>query len=99
MSRLVLSLKERKRDTFSIWIFRPQSIDLPNKPPNTISDPDPPEVEVLESRQEYHPTLKQRQLSVGCNVTADPSPDVNWMRGRLVLSTHDTKVEVMMISR
>ena len=72
----------------------PWTIDLPNN-----SFPDPPEVEVLESRQEYHPTLKQRQLSVGCNVTADPSPDVNWMRGRLVLSTHDTKVEVMMISR
>ena len=54
---------------------------------------------MLESRQEYHPTLKQRQLSVGCNVTADPSPDVNWMRGRLVLSTHDTKVMIMVICR
>ena len=54
--------------------------------------PDAPEVEVLASRREYHPKLKQRLLSVGCNVTADPSPDVNWMRGRLVLSTHDTKV-------
>ena len=54
---------------------------------------------MLESRQEYHPTLKQRQLIVGCNVTADPSPDVNWMRGRLVLSTHDTKVRIMVISR
>ena len=56
--------------------------------------PDPPEVEVLDSRREYHPKLKQSQLSVGCNVTADPSPDVNWMRGRLVLSTHDTKVKI-----
>ena len=59
---------------------------------------DPPEVEVLESRREYHPKLKQRQLSVGCNVSADPSPDVNWMRGRLVLSTHDTKVTMISIS-
>ena len=50
---------------------------------------------MLESRREYHPKLKQSQLSVGCNVSADPSPDVNWMRGRLVLSTHDTKVIIM----
>ena len=56
--------------------------------------PDPPEVEVLDSRREYHPKLKQSQLSVGCNVTADPSPDVNWMRGRLVLSTHAPKVKI-----
>ena len=53
---------------------------------------DPPEVEVAEAMREYHPKLKQRHLSVSCNVTADPSPDVNWQRGRLVLSTHDTKV-------
>ena len=33
---------------------------------------------------------------ISCNVSADPSPDVNWQRGRVVLSTHDTKVIIMM---
>jgi len=50
-----------------------------------------PEVTVNLERRQYHPKLKQQHLSISCNVSADPSPDVNWQRGRLVISTHDNK--------
>lgn len=43
------------------------------------------------SRQ-YHPMLQQTNLTIDCNVTADPAPDVNWKRGRTVLSKYDSKV-------
>ena len=53
---------------------------------------DHPQVKVSEEKRVYHPKLKQDHLIISCNVSADPSPDVNWQRGRVVLSTHDTKV-------
>ena len=49
-------------------------------------------VSVLAERREYHPKLKQTKLTIACNVTADPAPDVNWARGRTVLSKYDSKV-------
>ena len=53
---------------------------------------DAPVVSVLEGRREHHPKLQQRNLTIACNVTADPAPDVNWARGRTVLSKYDSKV-------
>ena len=53
---------------------------------------DAPVVTVEEGRGEYHPKLKQTNLTIACNVTADPAPDVNWARGRTVLSKYDSKV-------
>ena len=53
---------------------------------------DPPEILVDVNKRRHHPKLGQHHLSISCNVTADPAPDVNWQRGRHVLSTHDTKV-------
>ena len=47
---------------------------------------------VVEGRREHHPKLQQRNLTIACNVTADPAPDVNWARGRTVLSKYDSKV-------
>ena len=45
-----------------------------------------------EARREHHPRLQQTNLTIACNVTADPAPDVNWARGRTVLSKYDSKV-------
>ena len=53
---------------------------------------DAPVVSVLAGRREHHPKLKQTKLTIACNVTADPAPDVNWARGRTVLSKYDSKV-------
>ena len=36
----------------------------------------------------YYPGLGHT-LVLACNVTADPPPDLNWQRGRTVLSHHD----------
>jgi len=57
-----------------------------------------PQVKVSEEKRVYHPKLKQDHLMISCNVSADPSPDVNWQRGRVVLSTHDTKNKYQMSS-
>ena len=50
---------------------------------------DKPHIQIDETKEYYHPRLKQRELRISCNVSADPSPDVNWQRGRTVLSHHD----------
>ena len=53
---------------------------------------DPPLVSVWEGEREHHPKLQQTNLTIACNVSADPAPDVNWARGRTVLSKYDSKV-------
>ena len=60
---------------------------------------DAPVVSVVEERREHHPKLKQTNLTIACNVTADPGPDVNWARGRTVLSKYDNKVGMLYLSR
>ena len=55
-------------------------------------------VSVVEERREHHPKLKQTNLTIACNVTADPGPDVNWARGRTVLSKYDNKVGMLYLS-
>jgi len=58
-----------------------------------------PEIEVVSHKRHYHPKLKQQYLSISCNVSADPAPDVNWQRGRTVLSHHDHKNKYQMTSK
>jgi len=40
----------------------------------------PPEISVAKSMLQFHPKLGEKQLTISCNVSADPSPDVNWRR-------------------
>lgn len=46
----------------------------------------PPEVRVR--HRHHHPRLGQKTQELTCEVFADPHPDVNWYRGRSVLSGH-----------
>jgi len=59
----------------------------------------PPEIHVEDHKRHYHPKLRQQYLSISCNVSADPAPDVNWQRGRTVLSHHDHKSKYQMSSK
>jgi len=40
----------------------------------------PPEITVARSKLQFHPKLGAKALTISCNVSADPSPDVNWLR-------------------
>jgi len=40
----------------------------------------PPEISVAKDMLQFHPKLGEKMLTISCNVSADPSPDVNWRR-------------------
>lgn len=58
----------------------------------------PPEIQVDAHKHYYHPKLEQKSLTISCNVSADPAPDVNWQRGRKVLTQHNHKNKYQMKS-
>ena len=72
--------------------------NLNDFPWNIFFFSDPPEIQVDAHKHYYHPKLEQKSLTISCNVSADPAPDVNWQRGRKVLTQHNHKNKYQMKS-